>query len=158
MTCHRSTTGRSTLGTVLVDWDTIRFGAALRRPGSWTSGGRGGEPIARTEQLLQEILVVSPSYAQALLEKLRELPNDKLAELSPQSWKRAIRSAASPILYTEVIASFACKRSAPATKANRTAQHRRFLRRLQLMDKLSTRDRDTVLCAIDAFLAARRGS
>jgi transcriptional regulator with XRE-family HTH domain len=41
---------------------------------------------------------------------------------------------------------------APIAKAGGVAQHRRFLRRLQAMDKLPKRDQEALLRTIDAFL------
>jgi len=45
---------------------------------------------------------------------------------------------------------------APVAKTLGAAQHRRFLRRLQLIDTLPKRDQDAVLRTIDAFLSARK--
>jgi transcriptional regulator with XRE-family HTH domain len=47
---------------------------------------------------------------------------------------------------------------APIAKANGVGQNRRFLRRIQAVDKLPKRDQDALLRTIDAFLVARKAS
>ena len=47
---------------------------------------------------------------------------------------------------------------APAHKTNGAAKNRRFLRRLELIDRLPKRDQDALLRTIDAFLTARQAS
>jgi transcriptional regulator with XRE-family HTH domain len=46
----------------------------------------------------------------------------------------------------------------PASKTNNAAKYRRFLRRLELIDRLPKRDQDASLRTIDAFLTAWQAS
>lgn len=47
---------------------------------------------------------------------------------------------------------------APPTRQAQTIKNRRFLRRLQLIDKLPARDQEALLRTIDAFLAKAKAS
>lgn len=47
---------------------------------------------------------------------------------------------------------------APSSKSNSAVKYRRFLRRLELIDRLPKRDQDALLRTINAFLTARQAS